>query len=377
MRLKSLLEKLYNYDLSLLAGERGLDNNITWNHVGEEPRVAEYIQGGEIVSLTGFQLGNNETKILQYVEDIEKHGATGVIFALGGYIKEVPKSVIDFGSLHNFPVFSTPWQTWLVELNRKIGEAIIEDERMKTTLEENFKIMLFSPESYKFYNSIFEEYGFGRNDYYLVLVTEKFESFDDIDNIIRKVAKKDDCGSICLKIETQIVAIISGKTIMSLNHFSGCIKPYSENFCMGISQIISGITEISKAFEQAEDVLLLRRNSPEINVTRYDDLGVYQMLFCIKDKKAISKYCKDALGTIEQYDKDNGTDLMKTLKVYFDEDGSSAITGEILQKHRNTINYQINKVKELIGIDNFTLEEKFKIILAMKLKEVLNAKINN
>ena len=39
--------------------------------------------------------------------------------------------------------------------------------------------------------------------------------------------------------------------------------------------------------------------------------------------------------------------------------------------HRNTINYQLAKIKKILGNNLKTFEERFKLILAFEIKDVL------
>ena len=71
------------------------------------------------------------------------------------------------------------------------------------------------------------------------------------------------------------------------------------------------------------------------------------------------------------YDRDNGTDYMSFLRLYLKYDGSVQRVAQETFVHRNTINYQLAKIKKILGNNLKTFEERFKIILAFEARDVL------
>ena len=55
------------------------------------------------------------------------------------------------------------------------------------------------------------------------------------------------------------------------------------------------------------------------------------------------------------YDADYGTDLMKTLRTYLKAGSNATACAQEMGVHRNTINYRINLIEDLLGyqIDRF------------------------
>ena len=56
--------------------------------------------------------------------------------------------------------------------------------------------------------------------------------------------------------------------------------------------------------------------------------------------------------------------------VYLKNDCSIRKTAEELYVHRNTINYQINRIKKIMGRDFATLDEKMKLLTAFAIGEL-------
>ena len=47
-----------------------------------------------------------------------------------------------------------------------------------------------------------------------------------------------------------------------------------------------------------------------------------------------------------------------------------------LYMHRNTINYRMNKIKELLNCEFESIDEKMEYLLAFYIKKIMNAKKN-
>ena len=79
----------------------------------------------------------------------------------------------------------------------------------------------------------------------------------------------------------------------------------------------------------------------------------------------------DILGELVQYDLNNNTQYMELLKVYLENDASVQVTADKMFVHRNTINYQLNRIKSITGLNLNTLEERFKLMLAYRIKDFI------
>ena len=77
------------------------------------------------------------------------------------------------------------------------------------------------------------------------------------------------------------------------------------------------------------------------------------------------------LKPLIDYDEQNQSELVDVLKCYLDHDGSVNRTAEELFVHRNTINYKLNKIKDILNIDLASLETRMELMLALALKEIM------
>ncbi len=136
MKLNSLME------MKLLAGEKGLGKSVGWIYVAEcfeNPLEGiKWLQGGEIVFITGLGLKNNINVLKMLIEGIYHNGGVGLIINMGEYIKDIPTEIIEISNTLDFPLFSLPWKVKLIDVSKEISNAIIlsrlEDNTLNTCL---------------------------------------------------------------------------------------------------------------------------------------------------------------------------------------------------------------------------------------------------
>lgn len=120
-------------------------------------------------------------------------------------------------------------------------------------------------------------------------------------------------------------------------------------------------------------VLRMLRLAVRANMTPmfYDRLEVKKLILAVDDISLLESIYNENLKKLEVYDRDNGTDYMSFLRLYLKYDGSVQRVAQETFVHRNTINYQLAKIKKILGNKLKTFEERFKIILAFEVRDVL------
>lgn len=103
----------------------------------------------------------------------------------------------------------------------------------------------------------------------------------------------------------------------------------------------------------------------------YDRLEVKKLILAVDDISLLESIYNENLKKLEVYDRDNGTDYMSFLRLYLKYDGSVQRVAQETFVHRNTINYQLAKIKKILGNNLKTFEKRFKIILAFEVRDVL------
>lgn len=82
-------------------------------------------------------------------------------------------------------------------------------------------------------------------------------------------------------------------------------------------------------------------------------------------------FWRDALAPLEDYDQNSGTNYVGILREYLESNSSIQEVAFKKNVHRNTVNYQIKKIKEILNCE-FDSEEKITLLLAYYIKDLLD-----
>ncbi|MNI93698.1 Purine catabolism regulatory protein [compost metagenome] len=78
------------------------------------------------------------------------------------------------------------------------------------------------------------------------------------------------------------------------------------------------------------------------------------------------------MGPLLDYDQAKGSDLLTTLKIYLDHDGSKQIAASKLFIVRQSLYYRLEKIKELLGEDYMLPENRISIQVALRAYQLLH-----
>ena len=135
-----------------------------------------------------------------------------------------------------------------------------------------------------------------------------------------------------------------------------CQRVASENdpytVSMGISSVTPDLTQFRRAYECARQSLqvgrALQANARSL-ITHYEDLGIFRFISLAEPSGSIERFCQDTLGGLLAYDRQNGTELVKTLRVFLEHNQNSAQAAKALHIHYNTLRYRLDSIREILG----------------------------
>ncbi|MFD5620402.1 helix-turn-helix domain-containing protein [Streptomyces yangpuensis] len=98
------------------------------------------------------------------------------------------------------------------------------------------------------------------------------------------------------------------------------------------------------------------------------DLGFLGVL--LGDRTDLGGYVRGTLGPVLDYDARRGTELLHTLRTYFDEGASQARAAEVLHVHVNTVVQRLDRIGRLLGRDWQRPERALELHLALRVHRV-------
>lgn len=136
----------------------------------------------------------------------------------------------------------------------------------------------------------------------------------------------------------------------------------------GIGGLYSGLDLVARSNDEALDALSLLLRRRKTGLTRYEDIGVNQ-LFLNQEPAKIEHYIESVLSPLHSRGKQQGEDLVRTLKAYMAANRSASGAAEELHIHINTLYHRLHKIEELMQVSLRDPDDWLKVYLACHLSE--------
>ncbi len=117
-----------------------------------------------------------------------------------------------------------------------------------------------------------------------------------------------------------------------------------------------------------KDILPNPRNKKVLSAS---SMGIYKYMFNSGNQEEILDYCNDKLKVLEEYDHANGAFLQDTLLAYYMNGFSVGKAADALFIHRNSLQYRINKIEELLGMELNDYMEYLNLINCILIKRLM------
>lgn len=381
---KKLMGKIVNMDIELVAGSNGIDRPVTWVHMIESEEAALFLEGNEIAVTTGIGTTSG-ADLLRLVQFIYKHNASAIIINIGPYIEKVDSPVIDFCNEHDFPCYIVPWRVHLSEIMRIICYAITRDDRKNIESASAFKNVIFFHDQAELYTVPLSNLGYSTEWAYTVSVICLSGCNDPIKRAERlaftlsyDMQHKYDRYAV-FSYESEIIAVMADFEKDKVREFVNDLKARleqalsdKESYLIGVGKTTKSIRCLYKSYNQARAVCQLKQRSHlDEDKVFYSDLGLYRLLISIEDPTILEDYYENTIKPIDEYDKANGTDLTATLESYLENNGSVKETADQLYVHRNTINYKLQKIRELTGLNLSSTTARLQLSTGLMVRNIL------
>lgn len=382
----------------VISGHNGLDNIIEYVDVIEMPDIDDWLKSKTLYFTSFYALRKNKSAQTDLIKKMAQAGVAGLILAPEFYLKYLDENIIELSNELNFPIVKLPPECGYADVIKLILEEIFK---------ENYKSIQKQKSKELFYNLLVGKFD-NREDAYKAAQTMNIDltKFGMVmviqaDSVNDYMGKKIDKSKIEKNIEFKLSLLnhiivlrefrniiilpilhyhyndIDNKKLKSnIYNIASEIRTQIESeidnitVSIGIGRYYGNILDISKSYEEAKKALIVSRSMAD-KILFFDDLKIYKLITKIEDKEELIIFCKEILYPLERYDKENGTDLLGTLKAYFEYDENMQISSENLYIHVNTMKYRIKRIKDILGIEDFSMDKKVELYLALKIKEIL------
>jgi len=137
----------------------------------------------------------------------------------------------------------------------------------------------------------------------------------------------------------------------------------------GFGNIYSDMGHVHKCLKEAKKVVEVKEKFPgeAQSFLAYQDLGVYQFMDVLLEKRIQDGFDNMAIKRLSEYDTSHNTELLVTLEAFLDESESMQKTAAKLHIHTNTLTYRLKRISEIMEVDLSIPSQKFMLYLDLKL----------
>ena len=367
------LKKLYDdihplHEVQLLT-ESCFNKFIGWVHMVENAEFICLLHGDELVFNSSLNYSSTEER-KQFIDGLIAQEAGGLMMALQSN-QQPEEELIQYCNEQKFPLFLTGWETSFLNIMRRFSETLLSNERNETNLIEAFKNAIYYPDNTGLYLHHFERNFFMQNIPYVITIIGNTGNYDlsKFYDMFRR--QSDQC--IVYEEADRIIILTIGYSPQRLkSDLSSVLNKYPA-LRVGIGSLETEVTKIYQSYSNAMTAYQLTNTILPESLLCYDELGIYQLLCNLKNPETLcNSFVQHTLGKLISYDQENHSSYMKVLQDFFDNDCSIVQTAEATFFHQNTLKYKIKHIKEILGYDITTNENRTKIMLALSIMKLSN-----
>lgn len=362
--LKQLYEQTkVKYHLRIIAGKNKLSNTVSRLYYIDDINVADWTRSGELIITTGSPSGDNEW-LHELISNIINHNPSGIVVNIGGYIKEIPQSIIEYCNYNGLPLLTFPWNIFLQDVIQDWTNRIFKSEQSENDLSFALLNAIYEPEDHNGYVPYLSQNGYNEiNDFVVAVIKMTYRGDDKpfkykksylnrytkISSLITAAT-----NSCCILLEDIILIVFFRQKTDEIekllnNHLSKFREIFAGiHFRIGIGNSVPEYKLLSNSYKQALLCANYKINASTI-ISSINSLGIAGLLITC-DQTALTQYHELHLKDLKEYDSKNGTDYCLTLKSFIQNSCNVNDTANDLFIHRNTVNYRIKRIQELLNI---------------------------
>lgn len=114
--------------LEVVSGGEHLDREVRWAHVSELIDPTEFLEGGELLLLTGVRLPRRRDEVRDYVERLVEADVAALGYGIGVHREAVPVALVDACRAAGLPLLSVPRATPFLAITKAVSRAIAARE---------------------------------------------------------------------------------------------------------------------------------------------------------------------------------------------------------------------------------------------------------
>lgn len=382
--------------VELIAGEAGLDRPVTWTYMVQTRPFNEHMNQGNLALCVIDYVRYDFKEALQAMNELYELGISGLGISVKEDREKIPQEMIDRANGLHLPLFYIRWEgASFVDIAQSVGKLILECEIQNKRMGDYLYNFLFGYDiNDRYIEKLSRQFGINftkpcrvgiivADRKYGINLEQDEHIYEYYVDYLNQEVMTMEGKPMFLRFLNKFVLLFEAKEDKSTEHelekllqkidasprFNGSIR----STCI-LGGIYTNPADFGKSYQEAKRLIPKKDilpNPKHKKVLSASTMGIYQYLFNSDNHDEILNYCNEKLRKIEEYDHANGTFLLDTLVTYYMNGFSVGKTAEELFIHRNSLQYRLNKIQELVDFELDDYMEYLDLVNCILIKRLM------
>lgn len=382
--------------MELLTGSAGLGRVVSWTYLVQTRPFEDHMNQGNFALIVVDFVRYDFEETLRAMEELNDLGISGMGISIVDDREQVPRWLIDRARELALPLFYIRWKgASYVDISQSVGELILETNVQNKRTSDYLYNLLFGYEiNTKYVEKISLQFGLDFTKPYrvgIIFVDRKYginleqdeHTYEYYANCLNHEVTKMKGHPMFMRFLNKFVLLFEAKE----NHE---IEDEVEEMLQNLDQqpqfegLITSTCILGAAYTNPKDFgqsyaeaksLIPKKdvlpNPKHKKVLSASSMGIYKYMFNSGNQVDILDYCNEKLRKLEEYDHANGTFLQETLLTYYLNGFHMGQTADALFIHRNTLQYRLKQIGELLELELNDYMEYLDLINCIMIKRLM------
>lgn len=359
--------------VELLTGEVGLERVVSWTYLVQTRPYVDHMNQGNFALIVVDYVRFDFEEVEKSMEELSELGISGLAISVIEDKEPIPEHLIEKAKKLKLPLFYVRWEgASFVDIAQSIGTLILEtDVQNKRTGDYLYNLLFGYDINKKYIEKVSSQFGVDFSKSYrvgIIVVDRKYginleqdeHTYEYYANCLYQEVMKMKGRPMFMRFLNKFVLLFEAKknheiekelevvlrTLDERTQFKGLIQ----STCI-LGAPYNDPRKFSESYHEAKSLIPKKDilpNAQSRKVISARAMGIYKYMFNGDNQTEILNYCNDKLRKIEEYDHAKGTFLLETILAYYMNGFSVGKTAEALFIHRNTLQYRLSKIEELL-----------------------------
>lgn len=382
--------------VELVAGQEGLNRMVTWTYMVQTRPYDEHMNHGNLALLVVDFIRFDFQEVARTMEELYELGISGLAISVLDDREPIPDTLIKRANELRLPLFFIRWESAsFVDIAQSVGMLIYENSTHAKRAGDYLYNLLFGYDiNDRYIGKISAQFGLDFTKPYrvgIIAVDRKYgdnleqneHTYEHYANCLDNEVTGLEGHPMFMRFLNQFVLLFEAredkqtekqleKMLQRLDmslQFRGVIR----STCI-LGNAYCNPKSYGRSYHEAKELLAKKDQLPysqDKKVISASSMGIYKYLFHSGNQAEILAYCNEKLRRLEEYDHANGTFLVQTLLTYYMNGFNVSKTAEDLYIHRNSLQYRLSKVSDLLEFDLDDYMEYLDILNCILVKKLM------